>query len=216
MQAEIDDTPPTPREVLILPDPPDDRQKSHITDGEQRELDFEQEDAETGESPITDDNDSMSMTHRLKNYTWWIPKGVGEEIPSLWVPIRAGKTKVTQEDYWGGIHSKIEMLIEEVAEDPVGMTGLETPREAVQWLVRKTVGDATNQDIWIEGKNPGEWAWEVIDYIEAGAGQAPYLIYQATSREVTYKKVTTKQSKEWGEELESESLWIFLENLMLI
>ena len=47
------------------------------------------------------------------------------------------------------------MLIEEVAKDPVGMTGLRyTPRQAVQWLAQQTVGDVTLQDIWLEGDNP--------------------------------------------------------------
>lgn len=197
--------------VELTPDPPNDRQKPRV-DNEQGELELvRRDDAESGGSSA----EYTEKDSKQKKMVWWTP--VSEVLDGtdwyLWVMLPADTETVTVDDYWGGICDRIEHLIEEVAKDPVGMTGYETPRQAVQWLAQQTVGDETLQHIWLEGDNPRQWAFDIVTFIQEGSGQAFHKIYMATDREVTYRKVTDRE-KEWTEDPREASLWTLLEGLM--
>ena len=229
MQAEIDDTPPAPREVLILPNPPDGRQKLHITDGEQRELDFEQENAEAGESPISDtDNIDKKIKKELKSLqdslndfppayrereikfppipptqaenrrevpdnmkfdtrgkVWWQPKGELGENECLMVLVPEGITIKSRDQYLTFLQQKIEALVQELMDDPIGMTGKETPVAAVQWILNETI---PHQVIWQPNAGtPKEWAQWIMDSLEASDGWT--IIKTVTHADSEYEKV---------------------------
>ena len=191
--------------------PPNNRQKPRVDDGQGVFKFTQRKDTTASESSA----EYTKKDSKQKKKVWWTPASevLDGTDSDLWVMLPADKKTVTVDDYWGGIENRIEHLIEEVRKDPVGMTGCETPRQAVQWLAQQTVGDGTLQDIWLEGDNPRQWAFDIVTFIQEGRGQAFHQIYIATGPEVTYRKVTDRE-KEWTEDPEEATLWTLLEGLM--
>ena len=153
----------------LTPEPPNNRQKPRGTDGEQGELIFlQREDAEAGKSPIPDinSNDSWNkMKFDLKGKEWWRPKGELGENTNLWVLVRKGKEIRTRLDYLWAMEEKLLPWVEEVMDDPVGITGKDTPVAAVQWILNKTI---PHQEIWQPSEGtPKEWTRWIMDSLEA-------------------------------------------------
>lgn len=155
MQAEIDDT-------------PDDRQKSHITDGEQRELDFEQEDADTSESPRseTDNDDSWNKKkYDMEGKVWWKPKGELGELDALWILVPDGVKIETQRQYLNYLGSRIRVLVDELAQDPEGYTGYKDVRRALESIVKKYIEDKIPYPTEIS-EHPTTWVETIMYYLE--------------------------------------------------
>ena len=155
----------------LISEPPNNRQKPRVTDGEQRELDFEREDAEVGKDPRseTDNNDSWNtMKFDTQGKVWWQPKGELGKNECLMVLVPEGITIKSRDQYLAFLQHKIEALVQEVMDDPIGMTGKETSVAAVQWILDKTI---PHQVVWQPSAGtPKEWAHWILDSLEASDG----------------------------------------------
>lgn len=152
----------------LIPEPPNDRQKSHITDGEQRELDFEQEDAETGESPRseTDNDDSWNKKkYDMEGKVWWKPKGELGELDALWILVPDGVKIETQRQYLNYLGSRIRVLVDELAQDPEGYTGYKEVRRALESIVKKYIEDKIPYPTEIS-EHPTTWVETIMYYLE--------------------------------------------------
>ena len=126
-----------------------------------------------------------NMKFDTRGMVWWQPKGELGENECLMVLVPEGITIKSRDQYLTFLQQKIEALVQEVMDDPIGMTGKETSVAAVQWILDKTI---PHQVVWQpKCRDAKEWAQWILDSLEASDGWT--IIKTVTHADSEYEKV---------------------------
>ena len=199
-----------------LTEPPNNRQKPRVDDGQGVFKFTQRRDTTASESSRseTEKDDSWNKKkYDMEGKVWWKPKGELGELDALWILVPDGVKIETQQQYLNYLGSRIQVLVDELAQDPEGYTGHKDVQRALESIVKRYVEDKIPYPTEISA-HPTTWVETIMYYLEDSMEY--FTLLGEATEERGYERVgkTGKLDKREQEMVERDDLAKVLVELM--
>ena len=197
-------------------EPPNNRQKPRVDDGQGVFKFTQRRDTTASKSSRseTEKDDSWNKKkYDMEGKVWWKPKGELGELDALWILVPDGVKIETQQQYLNYLGSRIQVLVDELAQDPEGYTGHKDVQRALESIVKRYVEDKIPYPTEISA-HPTTWVETIMYYLEDSMEY--FTLLGEATEERGYERVgkTGKLDKREQEMVERDDLAKVLVELM--